>query len=228
MLVVIIGGDKVMIKEDSLNEQLSFFEVVKFLSHFITKIILYVIFFLLIIIFLVFVVYFADAIYNIKTDNSKTPLFNAFIIVSPSMVPNINVQDGIVVKREEIEKLKKGDIITFTSHDYRYNGLTITHRIVGIEKTESGKYLFRTKGDANNVEDSYLVQTNDIYGRVIFRIPMIGYIRQFLSNSFGSIMFVGILAVLVIIYDVLKFFGIVKKNKKLEVRNNNMEEDEVI
>ncbi len=195
------------------EEKISFKEGIKFLSHFITKVILYVILFLLMIVFFLFFIYFGNVLHNIKHQEDRPPLFNAYIIVSPSMVPNINVWDGIVVKREDGHNLKKGDIITFTSHDMRYNGLTITHRIVGIERTEDGSYYFRTKGDANNVEDPYLVQENDVYGKVIFRIPMIGHIRSFLSKSFGWIVFLIVPAIMVIIYDILKIVHTVKLKK---------------
>ena len=46
------------------------------------------------------------------------------------------------------KKLKKGDIIVFN-----HKGKVITHRVVGMGTDNSGKYYFRTKGDANIVED---------------------------------------------------------------------------
>lgn len=200
------------------NIDLSFLEKVCFLGHFITKVILYVVFFLLIFLFFAFIIYFVDIFHSIKSNDNRPPLFNAFIIVSPSMVPNIKVQDGIIVKRENVTNLRKGDIITFVSHDSRYDGLVVTHRIAGIEKTEDGNYVFRTKGDANSREDSYLVKADDIYGKVIFKIPMIGYIKKFLSKSYWIILLIGIPALLIIVYDIFKFFDSKgKKEEELEV-----------
>lgn len=167
------------------EETVSVKDILAFFVHFITKVFLYVIFILLIIIFLLFTFYFVDLVSNIKSGENKPPLFDAYVIVSPSMVPTIKVQDGIVIQRMEVDKLEKGDIISFLSSDPRYQGVIITHRIIGIEKSQSGDYLFRTKGDNNHIEDSSLVKEEDIYGKVVFNIPFLGYIRQFLFQYLG-------------------------------------------
>lgn len=108
----------------------------KKILHFITTVLMYSICLIMIIVFLVFVVNFIDNRHNIKAGNNKRALFSAYTIVSPSMVPSINVLDVVVTKRvDSPEDLEKGDIITFNSTDYRYSGVTVTHRIQNIEKT---------------------------------------------------------------------------------------------
>ena len=52
---------------------------------------------------------------------------------------------------------------------------------------QTGEYVYRTKGDNNVVEDSSLVKFGDIYGKVIMKIPMIGYVYKFLTNPLGFI-----------------------------------------
>ena len=89
---------------------------------------------------------FIDLQKNIKNGENKQPLFGAYIIISPSMVPTINVEDAIIIQRKEADELKVGDIITFTSSDPRYSGLTITHRIVGIEKSKKEDIYFINSG----------------------------------------------------------------------------------
>ena len=198
------------------EEFLSFADKIKFLSHFIAKIILYVILILFIFVYLMIAMYFGNVIHNIQNNENRPPLVNLYVIVSPSMVPNINVGDGIVIRREISKNLKKGDIITFVTHDTRYDGLVITHRVVGIEKTYNGIYYFRTKGDANSVEDSYLVHPDDIYGKVIFRIPMLGNVKNFLSNGSSSIILIIIPSIVIIIYDLSKLINFIKKKSKKE------------
>ena len=107
-----------------------------------------------------------------------------------------------------------GDIITFSSIDPAYPGLTVTHRIVGKEKSTTGKYLFRTKGDNNNVMDPSIVEEDNIYGKVILKIPKLGVIRKFLMTSYGFMFGIVLPAVAIIVFDVLKLF---KKNKKTVV-----------
>ncbi len=209
------------------EEDLSFFEKVKFLYRFVAKILLYAMFLILILMAIMFALYFADLLKNIKTGENKPPLFNAYIIISPSMVPTINVEDAIIVKRVDAKELKKGDIITFTSTDSRYSGLTITHRIVGIEKSQNDKLLFTTKGDANNVEDGARVKPENIYGKVILRIPMIGYIQYFLSQSYGWLIAIVIPSVGVIIYDVMKMAKAIKGDEKVKSKKKDNKNDKL-
>ena len=173
--------------------------------HFITTVLMYSVCLIMIIVFLVFVVNFIDKQYNLKSGKNKKDLFSAYTIVSPSMVPSINVLDVVVTMRvNSPEDLKKGDIVTFNSTDYRYSGVRVTHRIYDIEKTSSGEYLFTTKGDNNNTPDSSRISFNEIYGRVLFRIPKIGYIQYYLSSILGWVAIIIVPAVLIIAYDIYK------------------------
>ena len=186
-------------------------EKIKFLGYFIAKIVLYVIIVLFSIVYAACCIYFGNVLHNVHKNENRPTLFNAYVIVSGSMVPNINIQDGVIIKREKMKDLKQGDIITFVTHDPRYDGYVITHRIIGTEKTTDNKYYFRTKGDANSVEDSYLVSEQDIYGKVFLTVPKIGFLRVFLSKSIGWIVLVIIPALIMVVYDVLKLLKHVNK-----------------
>ncbi len=187
----------------------------KKILHFITTVLMYSICLIMILVFLVFVVNFIDKQYNLKSGANKKDLFSAYTIVSPSMVPSINVLDVIVTKRvDNPEDLKKGDIITFNSTDYRYSGVLVTHRIIDIEKTSSGEYLYTTKGDNNNTQDSSRISFNEIYGRVLFRIPKIGYIQYYLSSILGWVAIIIAPAVMIIGYDIYKLVKTLKSGDK--------------
>ena len=178
------------------------FDTIKLALHYVSKVILWSIFLILIIAAITLIVYVIDVKKNIETGKETIPLFNAYVIISPSMVPAIKVQDAVVVMRTDVNKLKKNDIITFDSKDPRYDGITITHRIVGIENKGTNNVLFRTKGDNNNTEDTALVNGKNIYGKVILRIPKIGYIQYFLSQTYGWIIAIVIPCLAIIIYDI--------------------------
>ena len=60
--------------------------------------------------------------------------FRSYIIVTPSMKPTINPGDMILVKKTDIDKLEKGDIITFNK-----DNIVATHRIEEI--VNSGKIV---------------------------------------------------------------------------------------
>lgn len=219
----------------------SFFKIIKNIFNFISKIILYFLFVILIIVSILFLLYFVDMTYNLKQGVYKPPLFNSYIIVSPSMEPTINVSDAIVIKRESAKSLKIGDIITFNSTDPRYSGITITHRIVDIEKSQEGDLLFRTKGDNNNSVDMSYTKASDIYGKVILKIPKLGYVQYFLSQSYGWLLFIVIPCLSIISYDIVKLLkkvgiSVFRKNdkkdnndddKKIEELNENSSEENV-
>ncbi len=98
--------------------------------------------------------------------------YQIIAIGSGSMSPYINYGDAIVFKHlnkeEEIETLKKGDILVFYQ-DKKY----ITHRIVKIYKEENN-ISFKTKGDNNQDVDSFIVKKKDIVGCVVFKIRYVG------------------------------------------------------
>ena len=61
--------------------------------------------------------------------DTTPPTYNAFVVLSGSMEPNIKVNDVVVTKRKDLSELKEGDVITFLSSDRRFYGVTVTHRI---------------------------------------------------------------------------------------------------
>lgn len=210
------------------REHKSAWNIVQMVFHYIAKVFLWSVFLILIIAAITLVVYVYDYQKTLKTGGNPIPLFNAYIIVSPSMVPAIQVQDAVVIKRTEASKLKKDDIITFDSKDPRYSGLTITHRIIGIENKGTDNVLFRTKGDNNNAEDAALVKADDIYGKVILVVPKIGFLQHFLTQTYGWILAIVIPCLAIIAYDILKLIKTIKqigkdKNSNKDNNSNNKE-----
>lgn len=202
-------------------------EIVQFFLHFITKVFLYVVFLLLIIIFLLFIFYFVDLLYNVRSGEDKPPLFDAYVIVSPSMVPTIKVQDAIIIGRVDPSDLEQGDIISYLATDSYYSGKVITHRIIGIEEASDGTLLFRTKGDNNNVADGTLVDEDNVYGKALFRIPMLGYIRQFLSTYFGWILCIALPLLYLIMTEVIRVRKLLNQKKLQNLKVSEQKDDEI-
>ena len=186
---------------------------IKYLSHFVAKAFLIAIICLMLLIVLLFGVYFTDMLFNVNNGNSGIPLFNGYIIVSQSMVPTININDGIVVKRVDNDKYNVGDIISFVTTDSRFKGSVITHRIVDKKQSTDYTSIYTTKGDNNASVDANSVYTSMINGKVLFRIPKIGYIYNFLNNPINFICcMVGAVILLI--------FGNITRNLKI-LKNEN-------
>lgn len=181
---------------------------------------MYSVFLIMILVFLVIIINFINQKNNLKKGIQKPALVSAYTIVSPSMVPNINVLDVIITTRvSDPSKIKVGDVITFNSTDYRSSGVTVTHRVKKVEKTSDGKYLFTTKGDANNTEDATRQPFSSIYGKVLLRLPKLGYIQYILSTVLGWLLLIIVPTVLIIGADIIKIIKTIKDDPNLKDKN---------
>ena len=124
---------------------------------------------LIILLFLFSIVITAD---KENKENKKISIY-AFNIISESMNPTLNVGDLVIVKKyNSIDEYKVKDIITFN-----YENKNITHRIVDIQQEDNIK-IFITKGDRNESNDDFYISYENIYGKVIFVFPKLGYIFE--------------------------------------------------
>lgn len=89
-------------------------------------------------------------------------------IETPSMTPNINVGDAVVIdKNANKDKLKEKDIIAYKNAD----GVLVIHRIINVNSDGT----FITKGDYNNTSDPLYVNKKQVVGKVMLKIPYIAY-----------------------------------------------------
>ncbi len=174
----------------------------------------YALFIWLLLIGVALLVYVLDIkIRAVKGDNSP-PKYGAYVVLTGSMLPEIQVYDVVVTKQQDAKDLKEGDVITFASSDTRFAGTIITHRIIKKNYNSKTKsYTFQTKGDNNNVADSALVSPNDIFGKVILKIPKLGYLRDFLASDGGWILVVLFPCLAVVAYDIVKIGKGLKRKK---------------
>ena len=184
------------------------------LFKFILGVISYAIFIWLLLIGVALLVYVLDIKIRASKGDYSSPTFNAYVVLTGSMLPEIQVYDVVVTKKVDPSSLKVGDVITFASADTRFLNTIITHRIIRKEYDSKDKtYSFQTQGDNNNVADSALVPQNNIYGKVILKIPKLGYLQEFLASDGGWIIVILIPCLTVISYDVVKLIKGLKKKK---------------
>ena len=93
--------------------------------------------------------------------------------------------------------------LSFDEITFSYKGEFITHRVVGSEKREDGKYYFRTKGDANIVEDP-IVTEDQLYGVVVYRSAILSLVYRIVGTKVGFYLFI-IIPILFIIGSGLIF-----------------------
>lgn len=164
-------------------------------------------------------------LYKKKGQDYVAP-FGLYTIISGSMEPNVSVYDVVVAIDEDISNIKVGDIITFISNWEVNNGLTVTHRVVGITKNDNGEYQLLTKGDNNGSQDGGVVTQHNLVGKVVGRVPQLGRLQFFLATKMGWFLVVFIPALGIIIFDMIKIFKLyVLKSKISNVQPiNELEE----
>ncbi len=107
--------------------------------------------------------------------------YRYYTILTASMAPTYDIGDVIIVKIAGPEDIDVGDVITFNPS--RDSDAYLTHRVY--EKYDdyegTGVTCFKTKGDANNAEDSFLIESDRVIGTVKFGIPKLGYVIRFVQ-----------------------------------------------
>jgi len=94
------------------------------------------------------------------------------VVLSGSMEPMMRVGDIVVVYKVNPETIEPGDIIAFKDPSGRKN-VIITHRVIAYDKNGEG---FRTKGDACEEPDQFVVKKEDVVGKPVFLVPFAGYL----------------------------------------------------
>ena len=93
--------------------------------------------------------------------------------MSNSMAPNIKRGDVVIVQKldkEDIKKLKVGDIIQYSVEDKN-----VVHRIDAVVEASAGKIEFVTKGDNNRSRDKESVKESQVMGKINLYVPYVGY-----------------------------------------------------
>lgn len=99
-------------------------------------------------------------------------------VLSGSMEPFIKTGSVAVIKPSKVYKI--GDVITYQIKDKN----PITCRIVEIEVVD-GKPFYITKGDANNAPDQKRLREEEIWGKVLFDVPYLGYLFEEIKRPIG-------------------------------------------
>lgn len=108
--------------------------------------------------------------------------YSAYVVLSGSMYPAIDVGDIVIVSKSGASKLGKGDVVTFVDG----NGSVVTHRITDVVFNPIDCVdNYKTKGDSNNSEDDGLISPDDIIGKYCFKLAGIGLVIDAILTPLG-------------------------------------------
>lgn len=205
----------------------NFFQKSKQIIKYISLVLSWTLFVVLILIISFLVYYLVCTNLYAKNGDSYAPSFSLYTIVSPSMEPTINVYDVIVTKKIEPKDIKVNDIITFISTSSISEGMTVTHRVVSIVNGPNG-VEFKTKGDNNLSADSDTAKSENLLGKVIFKVPQLGRLQFFLASKGGWLLVVLFPALYIIINDIFKILKLNNAKKKIDELEDSKEDEEKI
>ena len=86
-------------------------DTVKKIFRFLSSILFYSVMLILVVVAIMFIAYYVDRQIGLKKGENRSPLFGAYIIISESMIPSINVYDAVLTIRASEDDIEKYDII---------------------------------------------------------------------------------------------------------------------
>jgi len=139
--------------------------------------------------------------------------YRVYTIISGSMIPTYNVGDTLLIKEMSSDNIKIGDAVTYLGEGGSMHGKIITHQVVEIDFDENGKYLFHTKGIANNIEDP-IVSQDQVLGKVIHKFFFLTILGKITTSMPLLFMFVTIPIAIIIALEIVKL--VYKKDEDIE------------
>lgn len=197
--------------DDNILEEI---EVQETAAHRTVEIVSDILFYLLIVGIILAGIMFAAS----KSPNKSLLGYRYYDVLTGSMQPTYNVGDLILVKVTDPSEIQVGDPVTFNpgSTDDSY----LTHRVT--QKIENymgtGDICFKTKGDANETEDPFVIDGNRMIGVVKMRIPLVGHLVQFVQYNYI------IIIVMVVLFSV--FFTLLRKLTEISAEIKALEKIE--
>ena len=195
----------------------------------IMKIISSAIFVVLVLLIILIVFYIVRVNFLASNDKLGEVKINFYTILTQSMYPTIKAGDVVITYKEDNNKYNDGDVITFVSE--QNGGITITHRVDEVYNVNDS-YSYKTKGDNNNAPDNEITSGDNVLGKVVVKVPKVGYIQQFLVSKTGWIVAVILPCLGIVIYDILKLFKhtarkgsqLIKRDKRTEEARKKLKE----
>lgn len=130
--------------------------------------------------------------------------FTPYAVLSSSMSPLYETGSVVYVKEVVADDIEVDDVITFYMVD---STTVVTHQVVEIDD-ENGYYY--TQGLANDTADGTPVTTDRIIGKVMFGIPYLGYISDYVTSP----PWIYIIIAVVLIWAIIVYMIDISKEKE--------------
>jgi signal peptidase len=121
--------------------------------------------------------------------------YRSFTVRSGSMTPAIETGDVVVTRPISPLSARVGDIVTFV--DPEGTGKLFSHRVQSV-RAAGDDVAFVTRGDANTSTERWRVPADGSIGKVVYRIPKVGYALVYLDSPPARLALIAIPALLLL------------------------------
>lgn len=134
----------------------------------------------------IYIILIPILMYNISTiiqhtfNTEKLPSFFGFkmhVITYKDMNPKLKIGDIAIVKKTKEEQIESGDIVLI-KYGKNFIAKRINDKIIEKENT-----IYKTKSYNNNTADSGTITNKVIEGKIVCKIPYLGYIVLLLQKK---------------------------------------------
>lgn len=138
--------------------------------------------------------------------------YNVYVIVSPSMEPEIKVGEIIISREYDGELLSEGQVITYLGKEGDVKGKIVTHKVVSV--TNNGETVV-TKGVANKDNDP-AIGKSDILSVMVYKPFILGKIYSVISSTWGFILCILVPMILLIVSEIVNLVRDIKEEEKTD------------
>lgn len=145
--------------------------------------------------------------------------YSYFNILTTSMQSELPAGSFIWVKSVDAATIEIGDDITF----FKSEGVVVTHRVIDIIENydDSGQLGFQTQGVDNLNPDEFITYEENIIGKVLWHIPVLGFVLEYIANH--VVMILVLFGVLILIAFFLGIFFSPDDDKKRKADEDQIE-----
>lgn len=136
-------------------------------------------------------------------------------VLTGSMEPYLRPGTLVVVQPLDgahgAQQVHPGDVVAFLPN--LDDATTVLHRVVAINIAGDGQRTLTTKGDANNAPDARPITHQQLRGKEVYHLPLVGYATRLLPGSaklVGAYVLAGVLAV----YAIYQFYRAVQERRR--------------
>ena len=147
--------------------------------------------------------------------------YQMYVVVTPSMEPEIRVGDVLISKKYTGGELREGDVITYLGREGDLAGKMITHEIIAIQGEGDHERII-AKGIANSAPDPAITR-EDIASVMVYKTVLIGFIYSIISSTWGFWLLVVAPLVVMIVAEIVT---LVREIKKEGEKSNENEQDQ--